>query len=379
MSTRKIMIILAISICTLLYLKSDVQAENIVKSVYFYSPTCSDCMMIEKAFAKISNSNVLYLDVSDTSNLNLFFSFCDTYHIDEKERSVPILFVGETVYSNAENIIQSIENGVVDKNTENLLVDINDIKAKGNFTQSDDTKLTIVYLFIAGLLDGFNPCAVAMLLLLISLLGFVNDKKKIIKLSISFISGIFITYYLIGTTLYSFVSKIDFSIVNFVIKYFILVLCAVLFVLNLIDAINSCKMKHQKVVLQLPKRIKKFNKHLMQKVVSVQNRRFVYFIYFGLGVAISFTEFMCTGQIYLPVILLMSQTQNISSIRICFNFFIYNTAFVLPLIIISIIAINKDKVISISSIFVERMYLIKILNAIFYFILGSLVLYLFIL
>ncbi|OYO51440.1 hypothetical protein CG709_19690 [Lachnotalea glycerini] len=133
------------------------------------------------------------------------------------------------------------------------------------------------------------------------------------------------------------------------------------------------------MVLQLPKRIKKFNKHLMQKVVSVQNRRFVYFIYFGLGVAISFTEFMCTGQIYLPVILLMSQTQNISSIRICFNFFIYNTAFVLPLIIISIIAINKDKVISISSIFVERMYLIKILNAIFYFILGSLVLYLFIL
>ncbi|MFA9379037.1 MAG: cytochrome c biogenesis CcdA family protein [Lachnotalea sp.] len=375
MKNKKLVIIIIISIFFAYFIEIDAYAVNTIKSVYFYSPTCSDCLSIEKEFDKDKN-NIRYLDVSDINNLNLFFKFCETYNIADKARSVPILFVGNTAYTNVEDIVYCMQNNKINENTKDLLVNID---MNYNYIRQNNTKLTVVYLFFAGLLDGFNPCAVAMLLLLISLLGFVNDKRKIIKLSTSFISGIFITYYAIGTSLYSFVSKIDFSIISILIKYFILGLCAILFILNIKDAINSSKMKHQKIVLQLPKRIKKFNKCLMNKVISIQNKKFVYLIYFGLGMAISFTEFMCTGQIYLPIILLMWQTPNISFGEICFNFFVYNVSFVLPLVVISIIAINKNKVVSISSIFVEKMFLIKIINAIFYLTLGIIVLYLFIL
>ncbi len=378
MNRNRLLFIVVLSLLCIFFVKSKAYATNEAKCVYFFSNTCSSCMSIERELnisKKYSAQEIMHLDVSDKNNLNLLFEFCDKYDVKQKDRSVPIMFLGKKVYTDEDEIIQCIKSNLIFSNTDNLLVDIN----KPNTYEAKINDVKIPYLLFAGLLDGFNPCAVAMIMLLISLLGFMKEKKTIIKVSCSFILGIFVTYYLIGTRLYSAISNVNFVNISIILNYFILLLCLVLFVLNIYDGIKAKSGKYPNVVLKLPKVIQKLNKTLMEKALKIHNKKVIYFMCFVLGIAISVTEFMCTGQIYLPIILLMSQARNLSPAQVSLNFLVYNIAFILPLVVISIFAIQKEKIISVSSRFTEKMHLIKFANAVFYLALGTMVLFLLIL
>ena len=56
----------------------------------------------------------------------------------------------------------------------------------------------------------------------------------------------------------------------------------------------------------------------------------------GLGVVISSLEFVCTGQIYLPTI--MAIASNGFSSKVVAGLLVYNIAFILPLIIVTLLA-----------------------------------------
>ena len=97
----------------------------------------------------------------------------------------------------------------------------------------------------------------------------------------------------------------------------IIVLGLGLFLFNLYDYFMTKNNKYGKVKNQLPKFIQKFNKSIIKKFTKVMNNTensiwgyiSLLLITFGLGVIISFTEFLCTGQVYLPVILQLSLQQ----------------------------------------------------------------------
>lgn len=373
MKRNKPLFIVLLSLFFIFLITPKAFSSSKAKCVYFYSNTCSSCMAIERELQlskNYSEQDIIRLDVSEKGNLKLMFEFCDKYGVGERDRSVPIMFLGKNVYTDEDDIIECIKSNGISSNRDELLVDINST----NTYEPKIDNVTIPYLLFAGLLDGFNPCAMAMIMLLISLLGFMKEKKTIIRVSCCFILGIFITYYLIGTRLYSAISNVNFINLSIILNYFILALCLILFALNLYDGIKAKRGSYRKVILQLPKGIKKLNKTLMERAIKISNKKLIYLISFVLGIAISVTEFMCTGQIYLPVILLMSQAKNLSSAQVSLNFLIYNIAFILPLVVISIFAIQKEKIISVSSTFTEKMHIIKFANAAFYLALGILVL-----
>src|SRR3990170_2369057 len=75
----------------------------------------------------------------------------------------------------------------------------------------DPQTLTLPLVIIAGLIDGFNPCAFAVLLLFITftmgMLQFqANYRYGLMKVGSIYISGIFITYVLIGVGILSAIS-----------------------------------------------------------------------------------------------------------------------------------------------------------------------------
>lgn len=334
-------------------------------SLLFYSPTCSTCLDIEAEMKNVPDYTRLErLDVSERKNLNLFVKFCEAYQIPERERSLPILFVGENYFSEKDEIEEQISSGQIKKEKTKLQVDT-DIEVMGNSTKS----ISIYYVFLSGLLDGINPCAIAMLILLISLIGFAEKKRNVIIISIAYIAGIFISYYLLGIVLYSTVSYFDFTLLNKIIEVAVLGMCIVLCIVNIRDAVKVKKGKYAEVTLQLPKSVRKLNERIMTRMINHRYGKWMFAAFFGVGVLISFTEFMCTGQIYLPVILTLINTSG----NMYLLFLIYNIAFVLPLLVVAGISIVHRSVIGISSKVTEKTYIVKIINAAFYFVLAVLV------
>ncbi|MFZ2411751.1 MAG: hypothetical protein WAW23_09295 [Candidatus Methanoperedens sp.] len=75
----------------------------------------------------------------------------------------------------------------------------------------DPQTLTLLLVIVAGLVDGFNPCAFAVLLLFITFtMGMLqlqaNYRYGLLKIGSIYISGIFVTYVLIGVGILSAIS-----------------------------------------------------------------------------------------------------------------------------------------------------------------------------
>jgi cytochrome c biogenesis protein CcdA len=121
--------------------------------------------------------------------------------------------------------------------------------------------------------------------------------------------------------------------------------------------------KYNLVKNQLPKGIQKFNRRLMEKFSQKMDEgsKSIYIITFMIGIIISFTEFICTGQAYLTAILhLIHFTDSVGRGLILLA--IYNFIFVLPLIIITLIAYKTQSIASVSIFMREKLHWIKLFN-----------------
>lgn len=332
--------------------------------VYFYEPSCGNCIKTTPLIDKLRDEgiNVIKYDVTENENLNLFYGYCATYFIEDNEATWPIVFSGDKYYID-DDILNSLDD--IKENANNDLKEVNEnLVVKKNL----EGFIGFSVVLFAGLLDGFNPCAMAMLLLFISLLGFSSNKKALIGISFTYIFALFITYFALGTFLFKFLHLLDISYIVKFVNWFIIILCLFLFIFNIYDYIVSKNEKYGKIKLQLPKSIQKFNKKIIKFFTDKvnNNSKFIYVLTFLLGVIITFTEFMCTGQIYLPIIVSLVQFSDSLNITAILYLLVYNLAFVLPLILIAVIAIKSNSIISTSDIIRKNLHLIKLLNSILF-------------
>ena len=95
-------------------------------------------------------------------------------------------------------------------NQENCSLETGECTAQGLELASllENRGLSFSLIVIAGLLDGVNPCAIGMLILLLGyLLVFAHEPKRMVKLGLIYIITVFITYYLIGVVFSQIVYK----------------------------------------------------------------------------------------------------------------------------------------------------------------------------
>src|SRR5690606_37413326 len=89
--------------------------------------------------------------------------------------STPMIFAGDKYFQGADVIIDSIDE--IASNSAKPLKDV-------EFSYIDINKYNSVVLvfmvLVAGLIDGVNPCAIAMLILFISLLIGASSKKSVV-------------------------------------------------------------------------------------------------------------------------------------------------------------------------------------------------------
>ena len=176
----------------------------------FHSDSCPHCKREIEYLKTLDDVNVKYYEVSSYSNLLSKVR----KELNIKESSVPLTIIGSDYvigYSDEiKNNIDSMIESYSEKEHCDVVEDIiqnKDIKScvdknKGIYTKSDDKILNIfgkriifnaknislpLISALIGFVDGFNPCAMWVLIFLISMLFNMKDRKKMWTLGIVFL------------------------------------------------------------------------------------------------------------------------------------------------------------------------------------------------
>jgi cytochrome c biogenesis protein CcdA len=373
--------------------KTTKAADNTI--IYFMSSTCLGCKELEDSGYKtkieelgvnfvVYDFDVTDLSVYDLSMYNfegtpslsdLWTAFGRVYDVKE-ELITPVMFAGGDYYMGVKDIQDAFDDGSLLSSAQDELLEV-DVKFQEGYS-----KITGFVGFLtvlgAGLLDGFNPCAIALLLLFVSLLSSNENKKVLLLVSVTYISALFISYLLIGTLLYEVLNKWqagpEAALANTIVTWVVLIICIILFSYNMYDYIVTRNEEYGKVKNQLPKWIQRFNKSIMKRFTDVINNPTnktglfsMLALTFVLGVTLSITELICTGQIYGIII---SSISDYSKGYAYFALVSYNFMFVLPLIAIAIFAIKGRGVMAASNWIREHLHTIKLLNAILFLFVG---------
>lgn len=368
-----------------------VERDFVGEVVYFKETTCIVCQEVESTGLilqlKRQNIEVHIYDIQKSNEYNEFnytdddgelqkVQAIDIYTAYNKEylrvanAGVPVLYVGNQFFYGFEDINDNVEDDKILTLSADSLREVDIIAG-----QAYDDLTGIVGFFIvlgAGLLDGFNPCAIALLLLFIGLLVGAKDKKILTLVSITYISALFVSYFLIGTFFLSVLSRYQsqIEIIGVVINWFVIILCFVLFALNFYDFIQARNQKYGNIKNQLPKFIQKYNKKIVKAFTNVINNEenkggliAVLGLTFILGLTLSITELICTGQIYFGIL------YGIHTVETGYAYLLllmYNLMFVLPLIVIAVTSIRMKSVVTISNWIRENLSIIKLVTSLFF-------------
>ncbi|MFZ3166921.1 MAG: cytochrome c biogenesis protein CcdA [Candidatus Methanoperedens sp.] len=195
----------------------------------------------------------------------------------------------------------------------------------------DPQTLTLPLVITAGLIDGFNPCAFAVLLLFITftmgMLRFqTNYRYGLMKVGSIYISGIFVTYVLIGI---GFLSAISFfSTTHAVGKAagFISILIGVIVMKDYFIPGSP--------LLAIP--------GSMHSSINNWIRRTTVPGVFGAGVLVGLCTVPCSGGIYLAVIGLLSLQSTLA--QGILYLLLYNLMLIIPLVAVLLASSNRKVV-----------------------------------
>ncbi|MDF2879587.1 MAG: cytochrome c biosis protein transrane region [Clostridiaceae bacterium] len=377
-------ILLVTIILILIFTTNIVEAKALsnIDIIYFGTESCFDCIessnYINKLIENLNNQNIKinlfkYETLNEKDN-ELFQDYSNSYSVPEdKQGIIPTVFIGDTFFAGKKEVMNNLENeifDIVNGKKEYFPIEIQSadkevLLKKATEILDNFTPLTII---LAGFLDGFNPCAIAMLLFFISFL-MMSDRngKEILLTGTSYILGVFIAYFGIGLGIFRFANLFQ-SAKSIMIGIYssTIIMSIILMILNYKDYTNIKSGHFEKVKTQLPKRVK----HTIHNYIRNNSlRKFIYVTAFVNGFIISFLEFFCTGQIYLPTISYVLSAKNSVATGITY-LFLYNVAFITPLIAICIALYKGKEVMDISQKLVDKLHIIKILGAVFFLIIS---------
>lgn len=209
-----------------------------------------------------------------------------------------------------------------------LLLKTTNIGTKTLWSISNEGAWLLPLIGVSAIIDSINPCAFSILLVTIAFLFSIGKlRNNILKIGSFYILGIFLVYFLIGL-------GIIHTLHIFNTPHFMAKVGAVLLVaLGTINLVNEFFPSFP-IKLKIPHAAHHTMAQLMEKA-SIPTA-------FALGGLVGICEFPCTGGPYLMVLGLLHDT--VTYLSGVGYLLLYNLIFILPLVIILLIASNKGLV-----------------------------------
>lgn len=188
---------------------------------------------------------------------------------------------------------------------------------------------TLSVVIISAAIDSINPCAIGVLILMVSvILSGKGSMKRLLFLGSLYIGAIFLTYLIAGLGLIYFLSNVPL----YVAEYLALIVGGFVIAAGLLE-IKDFYWYGKGFSLQIPPVFAAMI-HKYSQNVTVPGVIF-------LGAFISAVELPCTGAPYLAIITLLSLNFDIYAFLLLV---LYNIIFVMPLIIILLLVAGGMKV-----------------------------------
>ena len=312
--------------------------------VIFVSPTCIHCKHFENEYLphlqdkyKDTVRFTLYDISKDNNNLRLK----ETAKSFGKPPAYPTAIIGDTYLVGYPHEIKTYAESAIEKAL--LLKQETKIASPVQDTQAAFSKITFWAIIGAGLVDGINPCAFAVIVFFVSFLTvYKYTRREIIVVGSSYCVAVFVAYVLIGLGLFQFL----YAMKGFywVIKTFYILtaaLCLLFFALALYDFYIYRKTgKSEKTLLQLPQNLKILTHKIMHFFLRDKHDSVwrLALAALAVGFCVSLVEAVCTGQVYLPTVVLIMQDPSFR-LKAILYLLLYNLMFIVPLIVVFALAV----------------------------------------
>lgn len=362
--------------------------KKLPRVLFFYSQSCHACQKtkaevmpaIEKEFYdKVIIEN---LDIGEIENYKLALGIYEKY-LPQRRINVPSVLVGEKVLEGYDQINKDLKNELlvfIQKNKHFDFLNLPQIDLEKYFNSFGPAAIVI-----AGLVDGVNPCAFAVIAFFVTFLAFQGYRKRdLAVVGAAFILAVFLTYVLVGLGIFRFLYSLNkFYLFSRIFYYLIGAMCFVLAILAFYDLWLFKKTgQSDGLVLQLPKSIKKWINSLIgthyrrtqeDRAAGIYRKNLPALIIsaFVTGFLVSILEAVCTGQTYLPTITYVLKNPALKS-KAFFYLVLYNVMFVIPLIGVLIFALLGSVSADFNSAIKRNMALLKFLMGVLFLILGFL-------
>lgn len=297
------------------------------KAIYFYTETCPHCVRVNEYF----RSNGIYekyeikrIEASSPENYGRLNQYFDAFGVASEKRGYPVIFFADQMLIGDQpiigNFVSEIESAdaFLFPNPETIK------KSPGEQEVADSVEepasVAIPVLLGAALVDAINPCAFAVLILLVATIIGAQGKKRALIAGFLFSLSIFISYFLMGFGLYKAIGVFNlpkiFSIV-------IGIIAIIIGLANLKDFFWYGKI----FVMEVPMSWRPKLQALIKGVTSPLGA-------FGIGFLVSLFLLPCTSGPYLVILgLLAKKTETMKAVSLLL---LYNLVFVLPMIIITL-------------------------------------------
>lgn len=269
----------------------DIKNYDKVNIYLFYSKICPHCQKEEKYFETLKEKyqdkiNIYTYEVTENKTNNEIMKSLKK-ELKENSQGVPFTIIGsKTFLGYDESFNERIENTIDSYLNENTTTDNTyTIPILGKIEAKNASIILIAV--ILGFIDGFNPCAMWILLLLINMCISIKDKKKMLIVCLTFIITSGIIYFL---SMLGIGFILDLTTIAY-IRNIIAILAIVLGIYNLYTYIKTRKETGCHVVK------KEKRKTIISKINNILNSKNTLLMFGGtiiLATSVNLIEMACS-------------------------------------------------------------------------------------
>jgi cytochrome c biogenesis protein CcdA len=308
-------------------------------AAYFYQVGCQAC---SRAEADIRYIRQRYPQLV-VEEFNIYEQAALAQWLAERagrsDLHTPALFIGDYALIGEREITPQNLQALVEKyaatGAEKVWVDFNPETGLAGLVERFRA-LGPLTVFLAGLVDGLNPCAFATLIFFIAYLAAGGYKgRQVLAVGGAFTGGILLVYLTVGLGLYKLLDLLGsaLTVAGRWLYGLTALFCLVLGVLSFMDFLKARKGRIEEMTLRLPDRLK----NRARAVVRQGQRMSAYILgAFITGLLISLLELACTGQLYLPTIVFVTSVPALRARAVAY-LLLYNLAFILPIGIVFVL------------------------------------------
>jgi hypothetical protein len=319
----------------------ETQGVNPVTVEFFFEPGCDSCQQVRSGvFPELERrySGVYTLqerDIGIKSNYLVLVAYQDILGVKENE-PVSMVVDGRDFLAGLSSIqnrlFAALDRAVVRQIQKEEPVPKAPLISPADPLPQRVKSFTLAAVSVAAMVDSINPCAMATLVFFMSLLSVARISIGRMWLAgLSFLAASFITYIAIG---FGLLGVLQFLHASRVMRLALdMVLVGVMLVFAFLSFRDAIRYHHSgksgDVALKLPDSLQSRIHRVMK---SGLRKRSLVLGGLGVGMVVTVIESVCTGQVYVPTLVLMLK-QGESVLRCAGYLLVYNVIFVLPLVV----------------------------------------------